>query len=87
MVFRLRQTSSHCLHACGNRGSVDEESPLNQRVWANWSKNGCVFLFPQNGYERIDLPKGRGCRERKIYILAKGYVFAKLEKREALHSL
>ena len=39
-----------------------------------------MFLFPQNGYEGIDLPRGIGCGERKIYILAKGYVFAKLEK-------
>lgn len=30
---------------------------------------------------------GIGCGEQKIYILAKGYVFAKVEKREALHSL
>lgn len=43
-----------------------------------------MFLFPQNGYEGIDLPRGIGCGERKIYILAKGYVFAKLEKKNGI---
>lgn len=37
-----------------------------------------MFLFPQNGYGGIDLLRGIDCGERKIYILAEGYVFAKL---------
>lgn len=63
--------------ACGNSLSADEKSPVNQRFLPICGKNGCVFQFPQNGYEGIDLPRGIGCGERKIYILAKGYVFAK----------
>ena len=47
-----------------------------------------MFLFPQNGYEGIHLPRGIDCGERKIYILAKGYVFAKLgEKSGVVFSL
>lgn len=44
--------------ACGNSGSADEKSPVNQRFPPIWGKNGCVFQFPQNGYEGIDLPQG-----------------------------
>ncbi len=43
---------------CGNSGSADEKSPVNQRFPPIWGKNGCVFQFPQNGYEGIDLPQG-----------------------------
>lgn len=43
-----------------------------------------MFQFPQNGYEGIDLPRGIGCGERKIYILAKGYVFAKREVKSGI---
>ena len=71
--------------ACGNGGSADEKSPVNQSFPPIWDKNGCVFQFPQNRYEGIDLPRGIGCGERKIYILAKGYVFAKIEETVALH--
>lgn len=39
---------------------ADEKSPVNQRFLPIWGKNGCVFLFPQNGYEEIDLPRGIG---------------------------
>ena len=45
-------------HTCGNSGSADEKSPVNQRFPPIWGKNGCVFQFPQNGYEGIDLPQG-----------------------------
>lgn len=72
---------------CGDGRAADEKSPVNQRFLLIWGKNGCVFQFPQNGYEGIDLPRGIGCGERKIYILVKGYVFAKVKKRAALHSL
>lgn len=44
--------------SCGNSGSADEKSPVNQRFPPIWGKNGCVFQFPQNGYEGIDLPQG-----------------------------
>ena len=44
--------------ACGNSGSADEKSPVNQRFPPIWDKNGCVFQFPQNGYEGIDLLQG-----------------------------
>lgn len=50
-------------------------------------ENGCVFLFPQNGYGEIDLPRGIVCGKQKIYILAKGYYSEKLGKRVALHFL
>ena len=62
---------------CGNSGSADEKSPVNQRFPPIWGKNGCVFQFPQSGYEGIDLPQGIGFGERMIYNLAKGYFFAK----------
>ena len=45
-------------NTCGNSGSADEKSPVNQRFPPIWGKNGCVFQFPQNGYEGIDLPQG-----------------------------
>lgn len=50
--------SSSASDACGNSGSADEKSPVNQRFPPIWGKNGCVFQFPQNGYEGIDLPQG-----------------------------
>lgn len=37
-----------------------------------------MFQFPQNGYKEIDLPRGIDHGERRMYILAKGYVFAKV---------
>lgn len=58
---------------CGDNRSADEKSPVNQRFPPIWGENGCVFQFPQNGYEGIDLPRGIGFEERKIYILAKGW--------------
>lgn len=70
----------------GGRSS-DEKIPVNQRFPPTRGGNGCVFLFPKNRYEGIDLPRGIGCGEQVIYILAKGYAFAKLEKRVALHFL
>ena len=36
-----------------------------------------MFLFPQNGYEGIDLPRGIDCGKQEIYILAKGIPFRK----------
>lgn len=33
--------------------SADEKSPVNQRFPPIWGKNGCVFQFPQNGYEKV----------------------------------
>ena len=50
--------SSSAPDTCGNSGSADEKSPVNQRFPPIWGKNGCVFQFPQNGYEGIDLPQG-----------------------------
>lgn len=50
--------SNNGIDACGNSGSADEKSPVNQRFPPIWGKNGCVFQFPQNGYEGIDLPQG-----------------------------
>lgn len=44
--------------ACGDSGPADEKSPVNQRFPPIGGKNGCVFQFPQNGYEGIDLPQG-----------------------------
>ena len=41
-------------------------------------KNGCVFLFPQSDDITGGLPQGIGFGEWKIYILAKGYFFAKV---------
>lgn len=37
-----------------------------------------MFLFPQNGYGEIDLPRGIGFGEGEIYNLAKKYFFAKV---------
>lgn len=45
----------------GDSRSADEKSPVNQRFPPIWGKNGCVFQFPQNGYEGIDLPRGIDC--------------------------
>ena len=41
-----------------------------------------MFLFPQNDDICGGLPQGIGFGERKIYILAKGYFFAKLADKE-----
>lgn len=38
-----------------------------------------MFQFPQNGNAETDLPRGTGISELSIYILAKGYYFAKVE--------
>lgn len=73
--------------ACGDSRSADEKSPVNQRGSLISGRNGCVSLFPQNGYGEIDLPRGIGCEEQKTYILAKGYYSAKQGKRAALHFL
>lgn len=73
--------------ACESRGSADQKSPVNQRISLIRGKNGCVFLFWQNGDEGIDLPRGIGCGEQKIYILAKGYVFAKQEEKNGRRRL
>lgn len=43
-----------------------------------------MFLFPQNGYEGIDLPRGIGCGEQKIYIFAKVYYSAKQEEKNGI---
>ncbi len=73
--------------ACGDGCLADEKSPVNQGFLPIWNKNGCVFLFPQNGYREIDLPRGIDLGEQVIYVLAKGYIFTKPEKRMALHFL
>ena len=54
-----------------------KKSPINQRFLRFWKKNGCVFLFPQSDDIIGDLPQGIGFWEQKIYILAKGYTWAK----------
>ena len=50
-------------YACGNGVSADEKSPVNQGFPPIWGKNGCVFLFPQNGNAETDLPRGIGIWE------------------------
>lgn len=45
-------------NTCGDGRSADEKSPVNQRFPLIWGKNGCVFLFPQNGNTETDLPQG-----------------------------
>lgn len=67
--------------ACGGSRSVDEKSPINQRILLIRGKNGRVFLFPQNDNVETDLPQGIGCGEQKIYILAKVYYWTKQEGR------
>ena len=54
-----------------------KKSPINQRFLRFWKKNRCVFLFPQSDDIIGGLPQGIGFGEREIYILAKGYLFAK----------
>lgn len=58
-----------------------EKSPVNQRFLRFRQKNGCVFLFPQSDDISGALPQGIGFEEREIYILAKGYFFAKVSRR------
>lgn len=65
-------------NTCGDGRSADEKSPVNQRFPLIWGKNGCVFLFPQSDDITGGLPQGIGFGEWKIYILAKGYFFAKV---------
>ena len=62
---------------CGDSLSADEKSPINQGVPPIWSKNGCVFQFPQNGNAETDLPQGIDISGQVIYILAKGILFRK----------
>lgn len=73
--------------ACGDGRSADEKSPVNQGFLPIWNKNGCVFLFPQNGYREIDLPRGIDIGKQVIYILTKEYIFTKSEKSGIAFSL
>lgn len=53
----IRRTSCP-LVPCGNSLPSVEKTAVNQRFLRFWKKNGCVFLFPQNGNAEIDLPQG-----------------------------
>lgn len=53
------------------------EKPNKSKDFADLGKNRCVFLFPQSDDITGGLPQGIGFGERKKYILAKGYFFAK----------
>ena len=70
----------HTLNTCGDCLPSVPKTAVNQRFLQFWKKNRCVFQFPQSGYEGIDLPQGIGFGEREVYILAKGYFFAKEEE-------
>ena len=70
--------SSSTTDACGDGLPSVPKTAVNQRFLRFGQKKRCVFLFPQSGYEGTDLPQGIGFGERKIYILAKGYFFAKV---------
>ncbi len=64
--------------ARGNSLPSVKKSPINQRFLRFWKKNRCVFLFPQSDDIAGGLPQGIGFGEWEIYILAKGYFFAKV---------
>ena len=73
--------------ACGDGRSAHEKCPVNQRFLPIWGENRCVFLFPQNGYGGIDLPRGIDLGEQVSYVLAKGYIFTKPVKSGIAFSL
>lgn len=70
--------------ACGDGLLSVEKTAVNQRFLRFWKKNGCVFLFPQSDDITGGLPQGIGFEEWKIYILAKGYFFAKISLQRRL---
>lgn len=70
--------------ACGDGMPYVKKSPINQRFLRFRKKNGCVFLFPQSDDITGNLPQGIGFLEQEIYILAKGYFFAKISLQRRL---
>ena len=76
------------IDTCGDGLFAHEKSPISQRFLPIKGKNGCVFQFPQSKDIIGDSPQGIGFGEREIYILAKGYFFAKisLQRRPAMKS-
>lgn len=70
-----------------NSRSADEESSVNQSFSPIRSVNGCVFLFQQNGYKKIDLPRWDRLRRTNAIRFGERIDFHKIRKRVALHLL
>ena len=57
-MWRDRKNGVSTDGTCGDSLFAHEKSPISQRFLPIKGKNGCVFQFPQNGYEGIDLSQG-----------------------------
>ncbi len=53
-----------------------EKRAVNQGISASEGRNGCVSLRVLRWCEEIDLPRGIGVLDRRVYVLAKGYFLA-----------